>query len=162
MGLLGWMGVKESRMLANTNRKLRELDRHKTLEHSKLVTQHNEQQGIVDQFETYRKNPLNYFENQAEVEIEAIDPQHWTRVGGVLGRDSLEAQRKRKEDVDKLATSKKNALFSKMGYRINEEGVYDIDKNTQLPKIYVQDDPKTKDINERENRKRARCQARGA
>ena len=106
MGLLGWMGVKESRMLANTNRKLRELDRHKTLEHSKLVTQHNEQQGIVDQFETYRKNPLNYFENQAEVEIEAIDPQYWTRVGGVRGRDSLEAQRIRKEEVERRAKTK--------------------------------------------------------
>jgi hypothetical protein len=153
LGLI-FLDAKEKKMLSNTSKNLRELERNKTLEYSKLVTQHNEQQGIVDQFETYRKNPLNYFENQAEVEIDTGDPDYWTRVGGVLGRDSLEAQRKRKEDVDKLATSKKNALFSKMGYRTNEEGVYDIDKNTQLPRIYVQDDPKTKDINEREVRKR--------
>ena len=153
LGLI-FLDAKSKKMLSDTNKNLRELERNKTLEYSKLVTQHNEQQGIVDQFETYRKNPLNYFENQAEVEIDTGDPDYWTRVGGVLGRDSLEAQRKRKEDVDKLATSKKNALFSKMGYRTNEEGVYDIDKNTQLPRIYVQDDPKTKDINEREVRKR--------
>jgi len=154
MGLLGWMGVKETRMLADTNRKLRVLERDKTLEYSKLVNQHEKKQGIVDQFETYRKNPLNYFENQAEVEIDTIDPDYWNTVGGVMGRDSLEAQRIRKEKVDKLATSKKNTLFSQMGYRTNEKGVYEIDENTQLPKIYVQDDPKTEKINERENRKR--------
>jgi len=153
MGLLGWMGVKESRMLAETNTKLRELERHKTLEYSKLVTQHDKKQGIVDQFETYRKNPLNYFENQAEVEIDTIDPDYWNTVGGVLGRDSLEAQSIRKEKVNKLATSKKNTLFSQMGYKTNEQGQYEIDENTQLPKIYVQDKPETEE-NEREIRKR--------
>lgn len=153
MGILGFLNVRESKMINETQKNLRKLEASKVLEYGKIENQHKQNQEIVDQFESYRKNPLNYFEIEAEAELDKADPDYWNRVGGVRGRESLTAQDTRTNDITGLATSKMNALFSKMGYRTNEKGEYEIDVNTNLPKILTQDDPTTEKVNERDIRR---------
>jgi len=153
MGILGFLNVRESKMINETQKNLRKLEASKVLEYGKIENQHKQNQEIVDQFESYRKNPLNYFEIEAEAELDKVDPDFWTREGGSIGRTSLTAQETRTNDITGLATSKRNALFSKMGYRTNEDGAYEIDDNTNLPKILTQDDPTTEKVNERDIRR---------
>jgi len=151
-GFIGWMGGREKAMIKNTNLKLAELERSKTLQHSKLTEQHKNTQETIGKFNNYLSTP-DYFNIQAEANLDEGDKDYWTTVGGSLGRDSEYAQLKRKEDIKKVSKELRDNLFAKMGYKTNTKGEYEVDPVTKVPIIYAKDDLTTPDVNEREVRR---------
>jgi|2_EtaG_2_1085320.scaffolds.fasta_scaffold02280_2 hypothetical protein len=148
MGFLSWMGAKEGRMIANTNRKLMSLNTEQIAEKAKLVEKHRKTNLVFDDLDKFDTSPT-YFKTLAATEFDAApeSKNYWYNVGGELGERSELAQQLRNEKIDSRAKGLENQMWAKLGYTANKDGEFNIDPATRRP--YLKDDPSTKSYTEK-------------
>jgi hypothetical protein len=148
---LGIMNAKENAMIANTNKKLRELERERIAEKSKITEQHRKRNLIFDDLDKWDVDN-NYFKTKAAAEFDADQDNsvYLSNVAGPLGPEKSEtAQAIRQENIDKRAKGLENQMWAKLGYTANKDGIFNIDPTTRRP--YQTDDPATTDYIEKFN-----------
>ena len=143
MGFLSWMGTKESRMIADTNRKLMTLNTEQIADKARLVEKHRKTNLVFDDLDKFDTSPT-YFKTLAATEFDAAPESrnYWHNVGGELGERSELAQQLRNDKIDLRSKGLENQMWAKLGYTANTDGSFNINPDTRRP-YSKKDDPTT-------------------
>ena len=129
--ILGFLGAKENRMIADTNRKLRALASEQVVEQANALRLWEEHTKVADNHKKYL-NDNNYFYSLAEKEFDDKNPNYFDSQFGLDGR-SQAAIALREKEIKEKSDFLKNNHFLKMNYKPNVEGRFDFDEVTKLP-----------------------------
>ena len=129
--ILGFLGAKENRMIADTNRKLRALASEQVVEQANALRLWEEHTKVADNHKKYL-NDNNYFYSLAEKEFDDKNPNYFESQFGLNGR-SQAAIALREKEIKEKSDFLKNNHFLKMNYKPNVEGRFDFDEVTKLP-----------------------------
>ena len=138
---LGWMGGRENRMISDTNRRLRALEREGITEQARALKLWEEHAKVTEDHKKYLDDD-NYFYTQAEEMFDSKN-KNWFESPFSLQGTSQAAHETREKEIKEQAEFLRNQHFLKMNYKPTidpTKGVdpkftrFEFDNITKLPK----------------------------
>ena len=138
---LGWMGGRENRMISDTNRRLRALEREGITEQARALKLWEEHAKVTEDHKKYLDDD-NYFYTQAEEMFDSKN-KNWFESPFSLQGTSQAAHETREKEIKEQAEFLKNQHFLKMNYKPTttptdgtdpEFTRFNFDQITKLPK----------------------------